>query len=828
MSDAPTTLGAGAGDGAGDADRFRRCAQIFDVAIGKPEGERAAHVRDACGDDEALIGEVMRLLEAAGGPDPLEALARHASGGAALRAGGSLEVGTRVGPYLIERLLGAGGFGEVYLAHQREPIDRRVALKLIRPGMGSGQVLARFELERQTLALMDHPGIARVFDAGLTDDGRPFVAMEHIDGDQIDRYCDRVRMPVPERVRLLVRVARALHHAHQRGVIHRDIKPSNVLVAEVDGKPEPRIIDFGIAKATADSGLETGGHTGEGNLLGTPAYMAPEQADGGPVDTRTDLYSLAVLGYRLLAGVTPLDFDTRTPMPVREVLETIRSTDPPRPSVRVAGLGDSAGDIAGDRGTDATRLRSRLRGDLDWVLMRALAKYPGERYDAVSAFADDLERYLRREPVQAGPPSAVYRFRKLAQRNKAAFVATVLVTISVVLGLIGTSIGFVRAERALEREREQVRITQAINDFFNDDVLAAADPWEDPDPDTSVLVALERAVERVGDRFVGEPLIEASIRRVAGRILANLGDYEGAERELERAIELFGDATGERSGETAWTRALLASLHQDTGRYETARAMLEAALVDIEAQYGPESSELQDQTNNLVIALSDLGLYDEGLELSDRQMERVATGAIASEALAVTVLGNHATLLYKSGDFAGAIETYREMVELSERVNGPDHPETGTGVGALALIYQRTGELELSAQMHARSIASSERSLGRDHPYTLTLRNNYALLLSGTGEYERADDVFQEILRIRLEVLGERHSDTMVSMLTTARNLGKLERYEEAIALGERGRALFAAELGPDHPYTAIAEDILATVRGAAGGEAGEDAVPGG
>jgi WD40 repeat protein/serine/threonine protein kinase len=458
------------------------------IEIADPE-ERAAYLDQVCGTDDRLRRRVELLVAAhfeAGGflktatvsaNDTRPFLADSTTNPAA-----SAEAGTMLGPYRLLAPIGEGGMGAVWLAEQSEPLLRKVALKLIKPGMDSAQVIARFETERQALALMDHPGIARVFDAGTTIDGRPFFVMELVDGTPITRFCDTHRLTVPERLRLFIAVCHAVQHAHQKGIIHRDLKPSNVLVTLVDGKPVPKVIDFGIAKATGPALTDQSVFTQVGSIVGTLEYMSPEQAEllRADIDTRSDVYSLGVLLYELLTGTTPLDRARLKDTALLEVLRRIREEEPPRASARLTTL-DGLSAVANKRGVTASQLPGLVRGDLDWILMKCLEKERERRYESASALAEDLERHLRYEPVQARPPSAWYRFRKFARRNVAALVVAGVVLAALLLSVVVLAVSnvLIRTESEAKVKAEEERADKE-KDRANEerDKRLALEGWE--------------------------------------------------------------------------------------------------------------------------------------------------------------------------------------------------------------------------------------------------------------------------------------------------------------------------------------------------------------
>jgi serine/threonine protein kinase len=476
----------------------RRARDIFLDAVGLDDPERRASLLEAaCADDAELRRRVDALLAAHERPESLldrpavEAcpeVVAYADGNNAPDAEGP---GTTIGAYTLIEPIGEGGMGIVYLAEQAQPIRRRVALKVIKPGMDTAQILARFDAERQALALMDHPNIAKVHDAGTTHSGRPYFVMERVDGVPITRYCDEARLTPRQRLELLIPVCQAIQHAHQKGIVHRDIKPSNVLVTLLDGRPVPKVIDFGIAKAIDQRMTERTVLTGLGAIVGTPEYMSPEQAGACPdIDTRTDIYAMGVLLYELLTGTTPLDREILRQAAFDEVLRRVREEEPPKPSTRLSGTDDRLPSVAAVRGTEPARLAKLVRGDLDWVVMRALEKDRARRYATANGLARDLKRYLDGDPVEAGPPSWTYRLRKFARKHRAALVtagAFIVLLVAAVAVSTWQALRATRAEGKTRAEAERASRAEAaaraaaekataINDFLTDDLLTQAEP----------------------------------------------------------------------------------------------------------------------------------------------------------------------------------------------------------------------------------------------------------------------------------------------------------------------------------------------------------------
>jgi serine/threonine protein kinase len=520
---------------------------VFFAALAKVDpAERAAYLNEACGADVDLRRRVNRLLEAhpqvgsflqegaAVVPAPLVAEGPGLGGGATVDLPLVTErAGTVIGPYKLLQQIGEGGMGTVFMAEQTQPVQRKVALKVIKPGMDSRQVIARFEAERQALAVMDHVNIARVFDAGATESGRPYFVMELVHGVPITKYCDDNCLTPRQRLELFMPVCQAIQHAHQKGIIHRDIKPSNVMITLYDGKPVPKVIDFGVAKATEQKLTERTLFTQYGTMVGTLEYMSPEQAEISAlgVDTRSDIYSLGVLLYELLTGTTPLSHKQVKEAAFAEILRMIKEEEPPKPSTRLSESGEALASISAQRHMEPAKLTKLVRGELDWIVMKTLEKDRNRRYESPSSLARDIERYLHDEPVQACPPSAWYRFRKLARRNKVAFaMASVAAVALLALAMAGV---FAYRNQLAEEQR------QAEQKAHEERLLA---------------VQRENALERAlmaamsgdfdgAEKVIGEAeLLGAStgqVHMLRGQVAFHRGDMETAIQHLEQAGKLL-------------------------------------------------------------------------------------------------------------------------------------------------------------------------------------------------------------------------------------------------------------------------------------------------
>jgi len=521
--------------------RTNQIKLIFSEAYKKktPQ-ERMDYLQNACGDETDLRAEVESLLKAYDDREGfLEApiLDTDMTLGDTLVSEGS---GTVIGRYKLLEQIGEGGMAVVYMAEQEKPIRRKVALKIIKLGMDTKSVIARFEAERQALAMMDHPNIAKVLDAGATDTGRPYFVMELVKGASITEFCDANNLSTQERLELFICVCQAVQHAHQKGIIHRDIKPTNVMVTLHDGVPIPKVIDFGIAKATNQRLTEKTLFTRYAHMIGTPAYMSPEQAEmsGLDIDIRTDLFSLGTLLYELLTGSPPFESEYLLSKGYEEMQRIIRKEEPTRPSTKLSTLGEARIDVAKYRNTSPEALEKLIRDDLDWVVMKTLEKDRNRRYDSVSEFATDIKRYLNNEPVLAGPPRTLYRIKKFIQRRRGLVSATIAVVATLLLGLIVTAVMYVRAEQAREE-------TQTVTDFLTNELLASVYPEKAKGQEVTVRHILEAASENLESKFEARPLIEAKIRHTLGLTYDKMGDYEAADVHLKRALQIRSEQLGE-------------------------------------------------------------------------------------------------------------------------------------------------------------------------------------------------------------------------------------------------------------------------------------------
>ena len=692
----------------------------------------------------------------------------------------------QIGPYRLLRLIGQGGMGEVWLAEQQQPVRRQVALKVIKAGMDTREVISRFEAERQALALMNHPNIAGVFDAGATPEGRPYFAMEYVQGIPITEYCDKQRLGIRERLTLFVDVCAGVQHAHQKGIIHRDIKPSNVLVTTQDERHTPKIIDFGVAKATSQRLTERSIFTELGQLIGTPEYMSPEQAEMSnlDIDTRTDVYSLGVLLYELLAGERPFDSKALRAAGLAEIQRTLREDEPPRPSSRISSLGAASTVSAANRRVDSRGLARALEGDLDWITMKALEKDRVRRYETSHALALDIERHLHDEPVLAGPPSGLYRVKKLLHRHRGPFLAAAAIVLALVAGVIGTSWALLQATRA-ERQaaasaveaRRQTAIAQAVNAFLNEDLLAVARPSaaRGQGKDVTMREVLDVAAERIeeaskaGGRFAGEPLVEAQIRSTLGDTYMELGEYAVAEPQVKRALELRRGALGNEHDATVRMMSMLGLIHWRQSRLDEAAP-----------------------------------LFQDAVEISRRVLGRDHTTTLIYEM-------NLANLHRAKGRYAEAEPLYAHLIETQPRVRGEGHGDTLNTLGNYANFLQETGRYERAEALHRRELEMRRRVQGEKAPGTVSTMNNLANDLALLGRYDEAVPLMQHALELKIGLYGPAHPSTLNSVDSLAGYAAEMGRYAEAESLQRQALDGRMRALGPAHRQTLESQTRMAT-----------------
>ncbi|MGC6488132.1 MAG: tetratricopeptide repeat protein, partial [Planctomycetota bacterium] len=641
----------------------------------------------------------------------------------------------QIGPYRLLDTLGEGGMGTVYLAEQQEPVQRRVALKLIKLGMDTKAVVQRFEQERQALAVMDHDGIAKVYDVGTSDRGQPYFVMELVKGMPIHLFCERHRLCLQDRLELMQQVCAAVQHAHQKGVIHRDLKPGNVLVGEVDGRRQVKVIDFGLAKAMGQKLIQESLFTELGVVMGTPEFMAPEQADPSnlDVDTRADVYSLGVVLYQLLVGELPFSGEDLREAGILGMQRLLREVDPPRPSTRLSTVAEQSSRIAAQLRISPGALKKAIKGELDWVVVKALEKDRSRRYESANALAADLQRYLDHEPLEAGPPSAAYRLQKLVRRNRGKVAAAALVLSALLLGGVGT---YVQWHRAVELAEQKTQLAKK-----NEQIAAS---------ETAAKEAAVAALEKRDAALMAEKERSAELEAVA-------------QFQQDQFAKIDADLMGLRLGDAL--RDLVAKRCEARG--------LDAAATEAAMAAHDDRMRGVDFTG-LALGSLDQNFFEPGLRVLD---EKFADQPLLQARLRQTI----ATTLRDLGRLELALEPQQQAVEVHRRVLGVNHPRTLASISNLGNLLAARGELSASESLCREALEVRRRVLGDEHVLTLVSMSNLGVILRDQGKLSEAEPLFRETLDLRRRVLGDEHPDTLTSFI----NMGVLLQDQGKLAEAE-------------------------------------------
>jgi eukaryotic-like serine/threonine-protein kinase len=854
--------------------------EIFEQVIDLERAQREEYLASACGDDAALRKEVEALLRAHDGAAKFlasptagsladSAPTADSSAAATLAAPIREGPGTRIGPYKLLQLIGEGGFGSVFMAEQEKPVARRVALKIIKLGMDTHQVVARFEQERQALAMMDHPNIAKVLDAGATDSGRPFFVMELVKGDPIAEYADKHNMSIDERLAMFAQVCNAVQHAHTKGIIHRDLKPSNVLVSTQDGRPHAKVIDFGIAKATASKLTEKTLFTEHRQLIGTPEYMSPEQAEGSlDIDTRTDVYSLGVLLYELLTGTTPFTGKELRSAAFGELQRIIREVEPPKPSTRLSANTDTLASVAAKRHTEPKRLGTLVRGELDWIVMKALEKDRQRRYETANGLAMDIRRYLSGEAVNAAPPSAAYRFKKFVKRNRVMVSAGSAVAAALLIGMVAFAWQFkvasdqrdiaVQAEKAEAEQRmaaeaaraeavaqqteaekqeaeaknqeaeakKQAAIASAVA-TFQTEMLAAVDPANLPkDPATgeplkdavTVVQAIEAAVKRLDAAGGGEgslddqPLVEASVRDTIGTTLQGLGRSAQAEPNLRKSLALRRAAlpAGHRSIADSLNNLGVLLLAQN--ELAEAEPILREAMAIKRAALPAGHPGIADGLSNLAGLLQEQNRLPEAEPLF-REALAIRRAALPAGHPSIALgLNNLAVLLLTQNKLAEAEPFMREALQIRRAALPAGHPDIADGLTNLAGLLQDQNKLAEAEPLYREALDIRRATFPAGHQSIAVGLNNLAQLLWTQRRLAEAEPLLREAVAINRAALPAGHPDIAITLDNLAKLLQDQNKLSEAEPLQREALAIRRGALPAGHPDIALGLNNLAVL----------------
>lgn len=750
-----------------EAERFQQLDRLFQEVCDLPEAERKAKLIELAPDDEPLRSEVLELLKAEADPSSGISPEEFQSGISRVLAESAAEPDA-VGSYKIIRKLGEGGMGVVYEAEQQSP-QRTVALKLLKPGLASPELIRRFEFEAKALGRLHHDGIAHIYEAGVSESAagpRPYFAMELVDGVSLREWSKKSNASIKDRLNLIAQICDAVQHAHSKGVVHRDLKPANILVTK-DGLP--KVLDFGVARTVETGEGDAGGetlYTRPGQLVGTMPYMSPEQlgsnADG--VDTRSDVYSLGVVLYELMAGELPNNIEG-------------------------LGLVEAAREIQDRNAAKLSTYNTRYRGDIETIVATALAKEKSARYQTVAALADDIRRYLADETILARPQSAVYQISRFAKRNKLMVGVSAALVLALVLGVTGTSIGFVKAnkqtelaeEHLIESERSR-DIAQHVTEFFNNDVLAAVAPSA-LGHEVTVREALDVAAENLDGRFEEAPETKAAISNNIGNVYFVLGDFAEAERLIRSSVELFRTSLGEKHELTRWAERDLGMLLRDTGQFEEAAAVLDALLAKVIEELGPTDKLSLDVLQTTAELRANMGEYEAARDMLELFQER-RTGVLEDDDSMVLVSYMHAaTLDMELGRLDLAEQSYRRVHEIRMRTDGPDNPSTLIAEHNLATSLEALGRYDEALPLYERVYKVEVDRSGANNPDILVTAHNLAYLYQSMERYEDAEPLMRDTLDRCHEVFGPTHPGTLTCTNSMAHLLREMDRTDEAEAL---------------------------------------------
>jgi serine/threonine protein kinase/Tfp pilus assembly protein PilF len=804
---------------------------VFGAAMALPPSERMEYVARVCGSDLPLRATVEALLQAHEAPEGFlpEQPGQGSPSFLAPRPSStpSERPGQTIGRYKLLEKIGEGGCGVVYMAEQEEPVRRRVALKIIKLGMDTQQVVARFEAERQALALMDHPNIAKVLDAGATESphpasghplppdgrgaggegapclpaGRPYFVMELVGGVKITEYCEQNHLTTRQRLDLFIQVCRAIQHAHQKGIIHRDIKPSNVLVTTQDGAAVPKVIDFGIAKATQGRLTDETLFTAFEQFLGTPAYMSPEQAQLGglDVDTRSDIYSLGVLLYELLTGKTPFDAKEMLAAGLEAMRRTIQEKEPPTPSTRLTqALGASKVQLRGfasrrpkskvgrpgSEGDRASlrRLQQEVRGDLDWIVMKCLEKDRARRYETANGLARDLERHLNNEPVVAGPPSRLHRFQKLVRRNRATATATAIVALVLVLGVGVSSWQAWRATRAEHRSTREAAKSQQVAKFLTD-MLEGVGPSVARGRDTTMLrEILDKAAERVNKELTNQPEVQLELRATLAETYEDLGLDKQMETMTQENVRLARSLFGEQSLPLARALEQHAAAHFDLDDYEGAATLHRTAVGIYRNLLGEDHRETLQARSHTARLLGTTGKQAEaeGMFREVLAKQRRLFGNDDQEV--VGTLDGLSNTLWLEGKLPEAESTRREHLRIIRKLSGNDHPDVAHSVQELGWILHYEGKLPEAEAALREALALSRKLFNPEHPSVAGSLAGLARVLTDRGQLAEAEAFLREALALSTKASGQESRGVAMHLRDLANVFREQGRLSEAEA----------------------------------------------
>jgi len=707
-------------------------------------------------------------------------------------------IARELGPYRLRQKIGEGGMAEVWVAEQIAPIHREVAIKLIRTGMDSKAMVARFDSERQALALMEHPAIAKVFEAGSTPQGQPYFVMEYVPGLPITTYCDKNLLTIRERLELFCQLCDGVQHAHEKAIIHRDLKPSNVLVVLQDGKPVPKIIDFGIAKAMGQRLTDKTMFTERGVLLGTPEYMSPEQAErADDVDTRSDVYSLGLILYKLLVGALPFEPGKLQSDGLEEFLRRIRVDDPPRPSNKIRTLGDASVTAALDRRTDSASLAHQLEGDLDWIVMKALERNRARRYGSASDLATEIGRYLRDEPVLARPPSVIYRARKFALRHRFGVAVAMCLLVLLFLFVISMGVETRRIVRERDRANREAEVARRVKDFVTG-LFQVTDPSEARGSTVTAREIMDKGSRQIDSDLGGQPAIQAELMHTMGIVYRNLGLYTQAEPLLQRAWQIRQSVLGEDDPATLASANALAVVYRFESRLEDAEKLQRETLDLWRRRFGPDRAESIEALNNLAKIFVNNDRYGDAEPLLIEALSRSRRVLGPTHKITLQSAAYLGMVYASTGRGKQAEELFREVLEADRRTLGAEHPDTVMAMEWLGHCLMWEQSYADSEKLLHEVLDIRTRLLGADHPDVINLMNTLGQEQMEQGHFQEAERSLHEALSRAHRVLGDKHRVTALIMYNLACLDALKGRREEAFAALQKVINLGAGYPRPD------------------------------
>jgi len=778
-------------------ERWQRVEALFHTAVERPVAEREAYLTHVCGGDEELQREVLSLLACAISEDSI--FIQEPIAGAALSLSPEPHddlSGNRIGPYRLTRLVGRGGMGAVYQSvRDDEQFQQQVALKLIKRGMDSDFVRERFMRERQILASLDHPNIARLFDGGTTADGLPYFVMEFVDGEPITDYCRHHQLSLDQKLKLFRDVCSAVQHAHQKLAVHRDLKPSNILVT-ADGTP--KLLDFGIAKLLAPTPGEAETRTETVVCLMTPDYASPEQVRGGAITTATDVYALGVVLYELLTARRPYQFETHSPL---EIERAICGTEAPRPS-----------EAARQQTGAPAKLARQLEGDLDNIVMMALRKEPERRYRSVEQFSEDLRRYLSGLPITARPDTFVYRAGKFVRRHRVAVVAATLMVLSLLGGIIATTYAARQARAERDRANQAAATAQTVTQSFVS-VFEFADPGNAKGNAITAKELLDQGAEKVVRDLKDQPVVQAKLMDTIGGLYESIGVYDRAQQLLEDALKLRRQTLGAEHIDVAESLHHLGGLVYEKGDYTRSESLYREALQLRRGLLGTEHLHTADSMHGLGRVLITLGKFAEAEPVvSDTLALRRRLLPPEHEDIASSLVHGQGRLLSAQGKFAEAAEVYREALAIHRKIYGAEHPWTAASMNNLGVVLQELGDYQSAEALSREALALRRRLLGAEHPEVTGNMVNLASILQDKGEYEEAEQLYRQALLVRRKMFGENHLRLATTMSNLATLLDAKGDYEAGEALQRQALSIQRKGMGEDHRYVGISLNNLASL----------------